>query len=55
MMIFRIFIISYLNCKKHIKIRQIWFYSLDKNGQIYGHEMNLNMVDIECIFEHRVN
>ena len=30
------------------------FFSLDENGQIYGHGWNFNMADIECIFERRV-
>ena len=28
------------------------FFSLDKNGQIYGHSWSLNMAEIQCIFEH---
>ena len=31
------------------------YYSLDKNGQIYKYGWKLNMAEIECIFERRVN
>ena len=31
------------------------YSSLDKNGQMYGHGWNLNVADIECIYEGRGN
>ena len=64
---FSIYIVLYLKCKKTTKnivlnyskdtsrMVAYHFYSLDKNGQIYRYGWNLNMANIECIFERRVN